>query len=123
MFSSTQFRDRRSVPRINTDIPVEIYEEKKLKLIGIGQIHNIGINCAGLDTMVTFIPNQTIVIRFLIDTNYLVQIWAKIIRVVNKNKKRYYGIRFEKIDLLAKQNLEKFINQKIREQILDEGEI
>lgn len=108
--------DRRSVPRITTSgIPVEIYDEDGLTILGIGYILNLGINCAGLETTVNLARNQDFFMRFLVESKYLVHVWAKIVRVVLEDRKKYYGVRFSKIDLLHERDLKRFLMQKLRD--------
>jgi len=112
--------EKRSVPRVNTSIPVEIYDEKDNNLLGVGHMWNLGINCAGLDTTLTLVKEQNFFMRFLVRKKFLINVWAKVVRIVDEDRKRYYGVKFSKIDFLNKENLHQYIDLKINAPEADE---
>ena len=108
-------REKRSVPRVKAGIMVEIYDEHEKNLLGIGTIANLGINCAGLETIVVLVNGKKFVMRFLIEKKFLVNVHAVVARSQQMERKRYYGVRFDKIDLLGVECLQQYINQQLKE--------
>ncbi len=106
--------ERRSVPRIAGDIATELYDVKGSQLLGIGHIWNIGINCAGLETTVAMVTGSKFSFRFLLDKKYIINVSATVIREEKRERKRYFGVVFDKIDFLGVNQLQEFIQQQIQ---------
>jgi len=106
--------ERRSTPRAETgEMPVELYGEDPTLLLGIGYLVNLGINCAGIDTTVPLKRLQKFQMRFLVDKKYLVSVQAQVVRIVVKERKRYFGVQFLRTDVLHEKEFLEFIASHI----------
>jgi hypothetical protein len=94
---------------------VEIYDKDGISILGVGELVNLGINCAGLNTTVRLKKEQEFFMRFFLEKKYLMNVWAKVIRVVLKEKKKFYGLRFTKTDILHEKDMKIFLEQKLKE--------
>ncbi|MCB4790463.1 MAG: PilZ domain-containing protein [Elusimicrobia bacterium] len=112
----SEAKERRKTQRIEVkNIPVEIFDADGLTILGVGQIANLGINCAGLYSTINFAVNTNFAIRFILEGRYVLNIYATVARVVEKERKKYYGIRFNKVDFLQEENLKEFLEKKLLE--------
>ena len=103
--------ERRRFPRYGCDFLAEIYETDAVTLLGIGNILNIGKNCAGLETIVPFLVGQRFFVRFLDQQRRQIAVEAIVRRLELHGLKRYYGIEFINISEKDSSYLDQIIGE------------
>ena len=101
--------DRRNKPRIKTEIKVDIFSDNEIVLTGTGKILDMGINSAGIETLLDMDEGKQFSMRFLLEEKYLVNVRAEVVRKVKKDPRKLYGVVFNKIDMMDKKNIGDFI--------------
>ena len=101
--------DRRNKPRIKTEIKVDIFSDNEIVLTGTGKILDMGINSAGIETLLDMDEGKQFSMRFLLEEKYLVNVRAEVVRKVKKDPRKLYGVVFSKIDMMDKKNISDFI--------------
>lgn len=104
--------EKRQFPRVESHIPVEIYDYFSNGLIGIGRLHDISIGGVGLETQSVFTKGQKLNLRIMVKNKTIilptVVVWIK-----QTETKRISGLKFYQLEPLSIEIITEFIQEHL----------
>ncbi len=100
--------EKRKYPRIECQIFTELREEDSI--LGIGEIFDISEGGAGLESHTPFVGGQKASVRFMLEGE-IITLPIEIIRVEERVRRRFYGIKFTSDSPETTQKIKAFVEK------------